>query len=197
MSKICTCCKAQKSLDEFYKDARRKDGRYPNCKQCAKESSKAWKQANPEQAKKSTLKSRAKESSKQAARDRSKQWRSKNPGHSARYQTARKQVDSNFKLIGQIRNLLLISFKAKGYKKNTKTEKIIGCSFDEFRVHIEKQFLDGMSWGNRNLWHIDHITPLRIAKTESEIVALNHHTNLQPLWKEDNLRKNGAVLYLI
>ena len=30
-------------------------------------------------------------------------------------------------------------------------------------------------------WDIDHIIPISQAKTEGEIVKLNHYTNLQPL----------------
>lgn len=199
MNKNCTCCKAQKSINEFYKNAKKKDGLQPNCKECAKKSSNAWKVKNVEKSNAITLRSREKDRNAylKKAKDRAVTWRLNNPGYSNRYQTARKQIDSNFKLISQIRNLILICFKSKGYKKNTKTEQLLGCSFNEFKNHIEKQFLDGMSWDNRGQWHIDHITPMRIAKTKEEIVALNHYTNLRPLWASDNLTKNGAVHYLI
>jgi len=34
MNKLCKGCNTEKPLDEFYKDKRRKDGRYSKCKQC-------------------------------------------------------------------------------------------------------------------------------------------------------------------
>lgn len=37
--------------------------------------------------------------------------------------------------------------------------------------------------------HIDHIIPFYAAKSEEELIELAHYTNLQPLWKEDNLKK--------
>jgi hypothetical protein len=59
--------------------------------------------------------------------------------------------------------------------------------------HLESKFVDGMSWDNRSRWHIDHIMPLASAKTEEELVALCHYTNLQPLWAAENLRKSDKL----
>ena len=42
-------------------------------------------------------------------------------------------------------------------------------------------------------WHIDHIIPLSSAKSEDELIALSHYTNLQPLWAMDNLKKGATV----
>lgn len=44
---------------------------------------------------------------------------------------------------------------------------------------------------NRGEWHIDHIKPTSLAKTEEEIYELNNYTNLQPLWAIDSLRKGN------
>jgi hypothetical protein len=51
-----------------------------------------------------------------------------------------------------------------------------------------------MSWDNHGKWHIDHIIPLASAETEEDIYRLSHYTNLQPLWAEDNWRKNSKIL---
>jgi hypothetical protein len=50
-----------------------------------------------------------------------------------------------------------------------------------------------MNWDNYGDWHLDHIIPLCEAKTEEELFKLNHYTNLQPLWAEDNLKKNRKL----
>ena len=73
--------------------------------------------------------------------------------------------------------------------KNKKTEEILGCVFVFIKNYLESKFIDGMSWDNRNLWHIDHIVPLSSAKTATQILKLNHFSNLRPLWAKDNLSK--------
>ena len=73
--------------------------------------------------------------------------------------------------------------------KKKKTFEMIGCTPDELRNHLSKQFIDGMSWDNYGEWHIDHILPLVSAKDEEEVVKLCHYSNLQPLWAKDNLIK--------
>jgi 5-methylcytosine-specific restriction endonuclease McrA len=67
--------------------------------------------------------------------------------------------------------------------------KNAGCTRDEFKAHIESQFVEGMTWSNWSVdgWHIDHITPLSKGGT-------NHYTNLQPLWAKDNLSKSDKLI---
>ena len=48
-----------------------------------------------------------------------------------------------------------------------------------------------MSWNNHGEWHIDHIKPLGLAKTENELKKLFHYKNVQPLWANEN-RKKGV-----
>jgi hypothetical protein len=70
----------------------------------------------------------------------------------------------------------------------------LGCSYDEFKVHIEKQFLEGMTWANHGKWHLDHIIPVSYGLNESEVIALNHYTNFQPLWATDNMSKGNRYI---
>ena len=76
---------------------------------------------------------------------------------------------------------------------------LLGCTIPEFKVHIEKQFTNGMSWDNHGrkkslmVWEIDHIRPCSsfdLTKAEDQR-ACWHYTNLQPLWKLDNLSKGS------
>jgi len=67
----------------------------------------------------------------------------------------------------------------------------IGCSINEAKRHIEKQFTEGMSWDNYGEWHVDHIRPCSSFNFSNKVEAeaCFHYTNLQPLWAEDNIRK--------
>lgn len=78
---------------------------------------------------------------------------------------------------------------------------VLGYSMDELRVHLERQFLKGMGWHNRHLWHIDHIRPLSSFTYTSlddpqlrEAWAL---TNLRPVWAKDNMRKGPRRTHLL
>jgi hypothetical protein len=88
-----------------------------------------------------------------------------------------------------IGTLIRISIKAKGFSKDTKTEEILGCSWSFFKSYIEARFQEGQGWHNRELWDIDHIIPMKSAKTKKEVIALNHYSNLRPLWRKENRAK--------
>jgi len=127
-------------------------------------------------------------------KERNSKWRQKNSGYAKEYMSERSKIDKLFFLKTRIRCLIKNSFSFKGYKKNTKTEKILGCSFMEFKLHIESKFETWMNWENYGLyngednygWDLDHIIPLSSAKSEEEVIQLNHYTNLQPLCSKVN-----------
>jgi hypothetical protein len=82
-----------------------------------------------------------------------------------------------------------LAIKRNGFSKKSKTLVILGCSYENFKQYLESQFEPWMNWNNYGLyngefsygWDIDHIIPLSSAKTEEEIIRLNHYTNLRPL----------------
>ena len=99
-----------------------------------------------------------------------------------------------YRFIHSARSTISIALKNQGYKKNTKTSEILGCNWDVFKLHIERKFLDGMSWGNYGEWHVDHIKPISsFDKTEIPEV-INSLDNLQPLWAFDNLSKGNKLI---
>lgn len=136
-----------------------------------------------------------------AALEKRKLRRERNRAHENKMKQAnakkRRATDPMFQLRDSIRARIVAALKAKGTEKKSGTEEIIGCSIAELKRHIEKQFLPGMDWSNRNEWHVDHIVPLSTAKDEADVIALCHVSNLRPMWAADNLKKSSKVLNLI
>lgn len=105
----------------------------------------------------------------------------------------KRKSDPIFAMKNRVRVRINRYIKNMGATKSQKTIEILGCQWVELKHHLEKQFKDGMSWLNRNQWHIDHIIPLASAKTELELIKLSHYTNLQPLWAFDNMKKGAKM----
>lgn len=97
--------------------------------------------------------------------------------------------DELFRLKHYMRSMIRKKIKQFGYTKKSKTNEILGCSFEEFKTYLESKFETWMNWDNHGLyngelnygWDIDHTIPLSSAKTEEDIIRLNHYTNLKPL----------------
>ena len=106
------------------------------------------------------------------------------------YSKKRKATDPIFKLKCNIRSLISKSMRKMKYKKTSRTAEILGCTFEVFKEHIQEQFPKDMNWDNSGLWHYDHIKPVSSATSEEELIRLNHYTNFQPLWGEDNIEKS-------
>lgn len=196
--KTCTECGADKDESDFY--FMKTVGRYmAKCKRCfidlRKEYRREYKKLHPERVRAEKRRHYQRNKDKINSRERNSDSRR---AYSAAYNKKRLREDSGYRLKSNIKRMIRGCLKSNGYTKKSRTFEIIGCDFDFFKKHIELQFLDGMSWdliGARI--HIDHIIPLATAKSEEDIIRLNHYTNLRPLWAEDNLAKGSKVLTLI
>ena len=99
-----------------------------------------------------------------------------------------------FAIKESIRSNIRRTFTNKGLKKNTNTESILGCSYFEFKLHLESKFKPWMNYDNYGKyngelnygWDIDHIIPISSAETEEDVLRLNHYSNLQPLCSKVN-----------
>ncbi|MDA9981194.1 HNH endonuclease [Gammaproteobacteria bacterium] len=102
------------------------------------------------------------------------------------YQNNRRKTDKTLTLKYDTQVRINQCIKA-GYFTD-KYECVIGCSWEEYRKHIESQWSDKMNWENYgDYWEIDHILPL--SKGGSF-----HYKNTQPLTVTEN-RKKGNRLY--
>jgi len=134
-----------------------------------------------------------KRTAKEREKKRNKIYRDKNRDKinkvTREYVAKRKKEDPLYKLKIDVRRMIYNAHKSKGYKKRLRSFEILGCSGEEFKLHIEKQFESWMTWQNHgqynykknSRWHLDHIIPLASAKTPEDVIRLNHFTNFQPL----------------
>ena len=134
--------------------------------------------------------------------EKNKNWREKNKEeHLKRKREAynnRIQEDPLFTMHEKIRGLIKGSFKRgkAEWKKNSKTQIILGCSIEEFIKMILDKCPEGVGikdFGQFG-YHLDHIIPISIATSEEEIIKLNHYSNFQPLWWENNLSKSNKII---
>lgn len=173
--KKCYICKEQKSFELFSKDKNSKDNYKNECKICAKN----YREKNKEY----FLQYRQNNKERKTELNRINQ-------------SQRKKTDPLFKLRVSIRTNIKNTFKrgTNQFRKHARTETILGCTIEEFIKYIESKFTIGMTLSNHGEWHLDHIYPVSLATTEEEIVRLNHYTNFQPLWAEDNISKGKKIL---
>ena len=108
----------------------------------------------------------------------------------------RKEGDPVCLMAGRVRARMHMALRQRGLSKESKTQKMLGCSFKQFNKHIESQFTDGMSWDNRSEWHLDHILPLSCATTIEGLEKLSHYTNIRPLWAAENRRKSDNLVLI-
>lgn len=102
----------------------------------------------------------------------------------------------NYKIENILRSRFHHAISRALINKSQSSIDLLGCSIDEFKSHIEKQFKDGMTWENWsfNGWHIDHIRPVASfdLSDKKQQQQCFHYTNLQPLWAKDNLKKSDS-----
>lgn len=200
----CKECLRRKGIEYYHRtkeyrkekiNENRRNSHHKN-KEIENNRSKEYKLNNKDKIKKYNKEYREKNIEK--VKDLAKNYRSKNKekynNYQRKYFNYKLNSDIIFKLSHTSRNIIRKALFRNGFKKNSKTENILGCSFDEFRKYLESKFENWMNWDNRGLyngefnygWDIDHIIPLSSAKTEEEIIKLSHYTNLQPLCSKIN-----------
>ena len=124
----------------------------------------------------------------------------------SKYQSARNKRLRNeipgFAINERISAQVNAALRAAGSSKGGQSwQALVGYSIAELCVHIERQFLPGMTWENRKDWHVDHITPLSSFEytkpTDPEFRRAWALPNLRPLWARDNIRKSGRRTHLL
>ena len=167
--KICSICQIEKTINDFYKSYRHKDGYFSFCSSCHIE--KTNNIGNNPKFK------RTKEYMIEYLKERNK--------------------DINFKMKHVLRSNMKSQLNKikKGLKIN-KTFNYIGCTLEFFKNWIEYQFDKNMNWKNHgDYWHLDHIKPCASydLSKQNEIYQCYNWTNLRPLNKEENIKKSDIL----
>jgi hypothetical protein len=209
--KICVKCNIEKDLSDFTNNKTKKDGKCVYCRSCYAAINKEWRKNNPEKDKKihdkweknnieavrkNRLRSyyRHKEKMNKYSREYKKRNKEELNRKAKAYTRHKYITDINFRLRIILRGRLWKAISRES--KQSGALALLGCSIDELKSYLEKQFVIGMNWDNYGEWHIDHIKPccsFDLTDLEQQRICFNY-TNLQPLWAKDNIRKNGKII---
>lgn len=107
-----------------------------------------------------------------------------------------------YTIIDRLKKKQQIAFRRlmSGQAPSSKIREYVGLSFMEIKAWINKRMLPGMTWNNYGSeWVIDHVVPLRLfdLSKESDCKMVWNYRNLMPLFKEDNLHKEGDLRFSI
>jgi len=214
MEKVCIKCNMTKKLDNFY--IRKNNRVENRCKSCIKEINKNRKEEirnykkeyysrNKEliNLKIQNLNADDKEKIRNSKKrhyennkSKYKEYYKNNKEKRRDYHKEKMNNDIVYKLKHGFNRRLNKSLKRGKFIKSNSIPFLesIGCSFEDFKLYLESKFEYWMKWENYGLyngelnygWDIDHIIPSSSAKTEEDIIRLNHYTNLQPLCSKLN-----------
>ena len=216
--KYCPRCKTSKSISDWEKNKRTKDGLQVWCKQCRKENTKEnyshiskyqkdyaqnhkekltnykkqWYQEN-----KPRVRSEFKEkywSDPESFRERARNEYVVRRDKIFQYFTNRYRTDPEYKILVTLRNR--IGSALKGLSKSARTTELVGCSIKQLITHLESNFSAEMSWDNHGTyWDVDHIVPCAafdLLNPDHQKQCF-HWSNLQPLEHIENIRKGDIM----
>jgi hypothetical protein len=176
--------KYQKEWSENNKEKRRKT---------AREWARKDRLNNPEKYK---LKNKS-----ESVRNAKKKYYAKNKAkcNAAAVRRAKERIktDECYRLQAILRSRIHGAFRYKLSKKAKKSFELLGCTAEEAKKYLEKQFKDDMTWDNHGIvWEIDHVKPISSfdLSKEPEQKKAFHYTNMQPLYKLENRIKGSRVM---
>ena len=202
--KVCTKCRIPQTLNSFVKNKRSSDGYFHQCKNCTKIYKDSIKEKTTIQNKEWNLKNKekAKLYNKKYHIDNLLKhnqnivdWFKNNPTYCKIWKRHKYQNDVNYKIKDNIRSRFYHTLK-EGYE-NPSISILLGCSIEEFKLHLEQQFKPEMTWLNHGeIWEIDHIKPcssfdLTVLEEQEKCF---HFTNHQPLFKTTQIAESYGYI---
>ena len=179
-------------LAKWYRDYRKANP------ESNKTNTKNYRKNNPETAKASSKKYKTKN------KEKVKEYREKYKERKNELVREKRKNNPIYKLAHLIRGSINKALARNGFKKNSRTHEVLGCTYEFFKDHIEVQFQSWMTWNNHGLyngefdygWDLDHIEPISNAINEADVIRLSHYTNFQPLCSKVNrdIKRNNHTV---
>jgi len=211
--KICFKCDIEKELNNFYKKKTSNDGYNNICIECRKEYNKEKKEdtqtyylENKKKFQKNSKKYYKNNKEKiieksityiknnpEAKKQSYKKWSYNNREYFKKWRNNKYNTDLNFKLRIILGNRLNECLKKSKTNKNSNIIYLLGCTLEECKSYLEKQFLHEMNWDNHGVvWEIDHIKPCSLfdlTDVEQQKQCF-YYSNLQPLFKTTEIAES-------
>ena len=120
-----------------------------------------------------------------------KEYRESNREAIAERRSKRLHDDPVFKKAEQVRNNIRDAFRSENHRKKSKTAEIVGCDLYTFKKHLLNTWKEqyGREWQGEP-YQFHHIIPLSTAKTEADVLRLNHYTNIRLISPSDHLKEH-------
>ena len=196
--KICTNCKQEKPLTEYYKNktyGAKGIVYYPhsNCKTCHKKRT-----LNHSSKPEIKMKRRLRPPLSQRPTKKIKTW-TDIKSRIVKRQKFLRNTDEHHNQ----RNILYRSLNHAIHGKITNKTSIerFGCTWKKLRTWLQEQFKVNMTWDNHGCgpgkWNIDHmecISKFDLSIQDQRIKCF-HYTNLQPMWHYNNSTKRNKNVY--
>ena len=109
---------------------------------------------------------------------------------------SKRNDDVIYKIIDNLSRRAYKFLKRFNIIKSITHMELIGCSVDELKQHIKSLLKDNMTFDNYGEWEIDHIKAITLfnLNNENEMYECFNYKNLQPLWREDNIKKSNKII---
>ena len=203
-TKVCKTCKQSKSITEYRvitskPRGNRVGGTYVNsyCRQCERDAQRKKYWDNHEENKTAAREYARNMTDEQKSRKRKKQqeWKKTEKGKASK---RKHNQQPQQRMVNRYRRRLKNTLGGKFTSKS-----ILQCDWKQFRLHIESQFTNKMSWDNYGVyWDLDHIIPLSAAKVngtydEDLLKELSNWQNFQPLESVENQQVKRASIPMV
>jgi hypothetical protein len=208
LTKVCSKCKENKPLTEFYKSKSNKDKLCHECILCVKLYGKKWrfkhkkerslynKQLHEKNKEKNNLRRKQhylahKEERKIYDKKRRLKNKDKIRISNNKYKNQKYKNNTEHRLVCLSRTRMSWALKYQGVEKSLRTIDCLGCTIEFFQNYIKSNLKPGMTLENNGprkwvLHHIRYCHTFDLKDPEQQKLCFNY-TNVIPMWKDEHI----------